>query len=279
MRCYICGLKREGKCTMVKKIIIGILAVVGGIFLVFGIIVGFFLVSDFKQEDKLETEIEGFWEMTYKLETLDYEEVYARANRVVTKDDYALVERAMKAYIWDIFENNIKILSLLADENISNVLSSENYAADGPDFPKTKEYIRHMRSEFQECKREHKELAAEDRMMSYVEKYDLDSYYLDFYRERMDIVRSWDSDGEFEGQIDILLDWMDSFETVISFLEENKGKWEIVNDYLTFEDDELTEQYEALLDGIFEDEAPEEEYEESYGEIPLDEEGTGLIQL
>lgn len=115
--------------------------------------------------------------------------------------------------------------------------------------------------------------------MSYVEKYDLDSYYLDFYRERMDIVRSWDSDGEFEGQIDILLDWMDSFETVISFLEENKGKWEIVNDYLTFEDDELTEQYEALLDGIFEDEAPEEEYEESYGEIPLDEERTGLIQL
>ena len=95
MRCYICGLKREGKCTMVKKIIIGILAVVGGIFLVFGIIVGFFLVSDFKQEDKLETEIEGFWEMTYKLETLDYEEVYARANRVVTKDDYALVESCL----------------------------------------------------------------------------------------------------------------------------------------------------------------------------------------
>lgn len=52
---------------MVKKIIIGILAVAGGILLVFGMIVGFFLVSDFKQEDKLEAEIEEFWEMTYKL--------------------------------------------------------------------------------------------------------------------------------------------------------------------------------------------------------------------
>lgn len=123
---------------MVKKIIIGILAVAGGILLVFGMIVGFFLVSDFKQEDKLEAEIEGFWEMTYKLETLDYEEVYARADRVVTKGDYALVEKAMKAYIWDIFENNVEILSLLADENISNVLSSENYAADGPDFRRQK---------------------------------------------------------------------------------------------------------------------------------------------
>lgn len=45
---------------MVKKIIIGILAAAGGILLVFGMIVGFFLVSDFKQEDKLEAEIEGF---------------------------------------------------------------------------------------------------------------------------------------------------------------------------------------------------------------------------
>ena len=264
---------------MVKKIIIGILAAAGGIFLVFGIIVGVFLVSDFKQEDKLDAEIEEFWEMTYKLETLDYEEVYARANRVVTKDDYALVERAMKAYIWDIFENNIEILSLLADENISNVLSSENYAADGPDFPETKEYIRRMRGEFQQCKREHKELEAEDKMMSYVEEYDLDSYYLDFYRERMDIVRNWDSDGGFEDDIDILLDWMNTFETAICFLEDNKGKWEIVDNYLTFEDDELAEQYEVIIDGIFEDEEPEEEYEESYEEIPLDEEGTGLIQL
>lgn len=264
---------------MIKKIIIGILAAAGGIFLVFGIIVGFFLVSDFKQEDKLDAEIEELYEMTYNLEVLDYEEVYARVNRVVTKDDYALVEGAMKAYIWDIFENNVEILSLLADENISKVLSPKNYAADGPDFPKTKEYIRRMRGEFQQCKREHKELEAEDRMMSYVEKYDLDSYYLDFYRERMDIVRTWDSDGGFEDDIDILMDWMDTFETVIGFLEENKGKWEIVNNDLTFEDDKLAEQYEVLIDGIFEDEEPEEEDEESYEEIPVDEEGTGLIQL
>ena len=57
---------------MGKKIIIGCIAVIGGIFLVVGIIVTFFVVSDFKQEGKLDAELEEIYELSSDPENINF---------------------------------------------------------------------------------------------------------------------------------------------------------------------------------------------------------------
>ena len=164
------------------------------IFLIFGIIVTVFVVSDFKQEGKLDAELEELYQLSWEFENLDLKEIHIRLNRIVTKDDYAVVEAAMKAYISDILENNLQITELLEDERLVNILTAENYEDDGPDFSQTKKYINRMKNAFQECKKVHKELSTEDKMMSYVENQGLDSYYLDFYRKYAGRIRTYMSD-------------------------------------------------------------------------------------
>lgn len=257
---------------MGKKIIIGCIAVVGGIFLVFGIIVTFFVVSDFKQEGRLDTELEEIYELSSNPENINLKEINMRLNRLVTKDDYAVVEKAMKAYISDVVENNLSIVALLDDEGLVNVLTAENYENDGPDFTQTKKYISRTRGAFQECRRNHKELLTEDRMMSYIEDCSLDSYYLDFYEERMGAMLEWDADGSVEESLDFMLRLMDIYEEVVCFLSDNRGSWAVEGGYITFENDELAAQYDSLLYELYE----EDTYME---EVSPEDEEMGLIQL
>lgn len=257
---------------MGKKIIIGCIAVIGALFLAFGIIVAFFVVSDFKQEGKLDAELEEIYELSSDPENINLKEINIRLNRVVTKDDYAVVEKAMKAYISDVVENNLSIVTLLDDEALVSVLTAENYENDGPDFTQTKKYISRTRGAFQECKRNHKELLTEDKMLSYIEDCGLDSYYLDFYEERMRTMLDWDADGSVDESLNFMLNLMDLFDDVISFLSENKSSWEIVDGYITFDNDDLAEQYDNLLYRLYE----EDTYTE---EVPLENNGTGLIRL
>ena len=257
---------------MGKKIIIGCIAVIGGIFLVFGIIVTFFAVSDFKQEGKLDAELEEIYELSSDPENINLKEINMRLDRVVTKDDYAVVEKAMKAYISDVVENNLSIVTLLDDEALVSVLTAENYENDGPDFTQTKKYISRTRGAFQECKRNHKELLTEDKMMSYIEDCGLDSYYLDFYEERMRTMLDWDADGSVEESLDFMLELMDIYEEVIRFLSDNRGLWEVEDGYITFENDDLAAQYDSLLYKLYEEDTYSEEVSPEDGEM-------GLIQL
>lgn len=257
---------------MGKKVLIGCIAIIGGVFLVFGIIVAYFVVSDFKQEARLDTELEEIYELSSDPENMNLKEINLRLNRVVTKDDYAVVEKAMKAYISDMFENNLNIITLLDDEALVCVLTWENYENDGPDFTRTKKYISRMRGAFQECKRNHKELLKEDKMRSYIENCALDGYYLDFYEERMGTLLEWDTDGSVEESLDFMLELMDVYEGVICFLSDNRESWKVEDGYITFENDELTAKYDSLLYELYEDDAYTEE-------VPPEDEGMGLIQL
>lgn len=83
---------------------------------------------------------------------------------------------------------------------------------------------------------------------------------------------SWDEDGTVEESLNFMLNLMDLFDDVISFLSENKSSWEIVDGYITFDNDDLAEQYDNLLYRLYE----EDTYTE---EVPLENNGTGLIRL
>lgn len=257
---------------MGKKILIGCVAFVGAIFLIFGIIVTVFVVSDFKQEDKLDSELDEIYDLAWNTENMDFNEINKRLNRTVTKDDYAVVERAMKKYISDIIESDLRIMELLDNEKILNVLTTENYEKDGPNFFQSQKLIGQMRSDFQECRQVHINLTTEAQMMSYIEACNLSNYYEDFYRERMNPLKDWDSDGTVEESLTYMIQLMDLYEDILCFLSDNQGHWEIENDHINFDSDALAGQYNELLYKLYDDGTDMEE-------VPLEDEGTGFIQL
>ena len=98
---------------MKKKILLG----VGIVVLVFAGIVGYMVVSDLGQEDKLKEELNSLNELV-NADNIDLDLIYEKLDRTVTKGDYAKVEKSFKTYLKDSFDNSIEIVNLLNDEKL-----------------------------------------------------------------------------------------------------------------------------------------------------------------
>ena len=87
---------------MKKKIIIVVTVILVAII---GVI-GYMVVSDMGQEDKLKTELSEINDLA-NAENIDMDEINKRLDRTVTTGDYAKVEDAFKSYLRDNFDNSI----------------------------------------------------------------------------------------------------------------------------------------------------------------------------
>ena len=118
---------------MKKKIIIAVVVIVA---LIVGVL-GYMVISDMGQEDKLKTELSEINDLA-NAETIDMDEINKRLDRTVTTGDYAKVEDAFKSYLKDSFDNSIEIANLINDEKITTLLTADNYNTDGKEFIESK---------------------------------------------------------------------------------------------------------------------------------------------
>ena len=162
---------------MKKKILIAVLAVI----VIALAAVGYFVIADKRQEDKLRTELSEISELTNS-QTPDIDAIREKLDRTVTTGDYAVVEGAFKAYLRESFDNIIEIADILNDEKITSLLTLDNYQEDGKDFVESKNYITETRKALEECKTKYTEAFTEEKAMSYINDNGLDDYYIDLYK-------------------------------------------------------------------------------------------------
>lgn len=226
---------------MKKKvlIIIVILAII-----ILGLI-AYFVVSDFMQEDKLKAELNELSQLS-NAENIDIDKINQKLDTIVTKDDYAIVERAFKDYLSDSFENSLEIASILNDERITESLTPENYKNDGPEFTSTKEYLTKTIEQLEYCKNKYNEFFTDEKAMSYINDKNLDEYYVNLYKEEI-VGDLSNTDKTVENSIDEVISMLDKSEKVIDFLIENKDSWEIENDNIIFDDTDLSREYDDLI--------------------------------
>lgn len=231
---------------MKKKILIGLGIIV---LLVIGLLC-YIVVSDLVQEKKLNNELYEISEMA-NAQNIDIDAIYERLNRTLTKNDYAKVEKAFKSYLRDNFDNSIRIAELLNDERIVTILTAENYLEDGKDFIETKQYINETRIELEKCKQAYIDFFTEEKAMSYINKYELDSYYIDLYMEEfVGDIESGIEDKTIENSIDEIIEILNISEQVIILLSENPNSWEIQGDNIVFNNDSLSNEYDNLLNQL-----------------------------
>ena len=85
--------------------------------------------------------------------------------------------------------------------------------------------------------------------MSYIENKGLNSIYIDLYKKEFAevIVKE-----DFYNTVEIALDGqillIDSSQSIIKFLVDNKENWEMQGEYIVFDNEDLTNQYNQLID-------------------------------
>ena len=132
---------------------------------------------------------------------------------------------------------------------MTNILTPENYAEDGPDFVETKQFLQESTEKIEQYKNEVLELLTNEKAMSYIENKDLDQYYIDLYKE---IALSEDTaldedNAEIEKSLNEASQILKTETEIINFLSENKGNWEVQGDNIVFNSEALTNQYNEYV--------------------------------
>lgn len=231
---------------MKKKILI----VIGVIIAIIVGVIGYFVVVDLNQESKLQNELTELSNLVNE-EDIDIDKINKKLNTIITTGDYAIVEKAYKNYLSDNFSNIIEMATLLNDEKITASLTVENYKEDGKDFKNTKKYLKETIQDLEECKNKYYEFLTEEKAMSYINNKNLDSYYIDFYKnEIMGDIESERNDTTVEDSLNDVISLLQNSEKVINFLSDNKDSWNIEGENIVFNSNDLTSKYEELINNL-----------------------------
>ncbi len=233
---------------MKKKILIVILILV----LAFGGLVAYYFFHDRMQEQKLNKEFSEIDQLMNE-ENSDQETLNKKLNTLVSSGDYAEIEQAFKNYLKDGIELTNRITIHLSDEKITTVLTAETYKTDGPEFVKTKEYLTTMKNNLEQDKKDYQEFFTEDKAMSYLnsDEINLDSYYIDYYRDVfVGDLESQANDKTVENSIDEIINILNTYESVLTFLQTNQGNWTVEGETILFSNDELTNQYNQFVSSL-----------------------------
>lgn len=231
---------------MKKKILI----IVGIIILIVIGVIAYFVITDLQQEDKLTAELQEISNLVNN-QNVDIDQINERLDRTVTRGDYAVVEQSFKQYLKDNFDVSMKIADILNDEKLTTILTADNYKQDGKDFVETKNYISTTRDQLETYKTEYKDFFTEDKVMSYINDKNLDSYYTDLYKQ--ELVGDIESDNETEVveiAINDVIGILDIYEEVINFLVDNQNSWNVQDDTIEFTSESLQNQYNSLIDKL-----------------------------
>ena len=230
---------------MKKKVLVAILII---IVIAIGVI-GYFVISDMGQEDKLKTELTEINDLA-NADSIDIDAINERLDQTITTGDYAVVEKAFKSYLRDSFDNSIQIADILSDDKITTLLTAENYREDGKDFTESKNYITTTRTTLEECKQKYTEYLTKDKAMSYINDKGLDSYYVDLYEE--EFVGDMDStkDTTVEDSIEEIISLLNTSEEILNLLSENQTSWTLDGDNIVFSDESIGSQYDTLINSL-----------------------------
>jgi len=203
-------------------------------------------IKNYKEKRLVKEELEIINSLNASFDTIDMD--------IKANGNYGKVEKAMKEYYQDYFSKK-KIFNDNRVEALFNILTVDYLKENKSKLKKLnlKKTIDTKTNELNEAVNDIIDMLNSDNIMSYVDKYDLPSYYNYFYRDIM--VSNNDSK--------IQKEWRDLIEKnnkkagylkeVIDILVNNTNNWYIKDDTLYFSSDSLLEKYNELHSLIYED--------------------------
>ena len=129
---------------------------------------------------------------------------------------------------------------------------SSNDVNNLPEFKETKQYLVNTQKTLELSKKILMENMTDEKVMTYIESKNVDTYYIDLYKELAIGEESVTEEDRkaIESSLDDIINVLQVEQEVIDFLVANKGKWEVEDENIVFEQDSLIQEYNELLEKI-----------------------------
>lgn len=225
-----------------KSFIIGLIVSIIALLIIIPIAV--FTTKDLIEEKKLNDEVNDIIKLINET-PINIDSLNKKYNNYVSKSNYLKVEKASKNYLKDVSTTFKETDDILDDKKITTLLSIENYRNDGKDFNNTLSYLSELKTKVKTVKSKLKDLSNNEKIMSYIKVYNLDSYYNKLYKNLVT-----DKSLDFNKSMDDYDKLVSDVENLIVFLKDNKSDWEIQDDKIAFKTNELIDKYNDLLNKI-----------------------------
>lgn len=233
-----------------KGVLIAIIIAVIVIVIAIGCI-AVYIAKGFSQELAIKNQIQEIDQMTSDIQTINLEDFNKKTDTIVTTGNYAIVEQAVKQYIKDSINYTLEINSLLQDDTMANLVTAENYQTDGPDFTETTRYITESKTKLEEAKNEFSNMFTEEKIMSYINGKTDNQKFIDLYKEvaignQSELIPQEELD-TVNSSLDAIINILNIEQEMIDLLKNNSGKWQVQNDMVMFDSNDLLIKYNALV--------------------------------
>lgn len=236
---------------MKKKLLITIVILITILVIAVTVIFGHFIKNDLTMENDLTkevTEINLLIENNSKDTNID-----KRLNTINTSGDYMLVEKAAKRYLKDKRKLFTSLYTTLdGTDKIEKVLTIENIKADAKNFTNTMKLLNTIGLELTSLREKYVNLTSEKTILSYLNKnLREDDYYKEYYLD--ELMQDMSKSEENLKEIDDILETIIGLKEVFNFLITNQDYWNIENDKVIFNSENLYNAYKELLTNISKD--------------------------
>ncbi|MCI9365898.1 MAG: DUF3053 family protein [Clostridia bacterium] len=168
-------------------------------------------------------------------------------SEIKSKGKYAEVEKALKDYLTEYKNVALEIANEYQNQNLTTILSAENFKNDGPNFETSKKLINDIKEKGENAKTKLAEMSKEE----YKEKRATDSGLTGKYKDLFKSSVQLENDAETVNKtVENVNNYLDKINEVFDFLKESEGKWQINGEKIEFRDMSNLTKYNSLLTSV-----------------------------
>ena len=228
-----------------SKVILTILLILVIFVVAIGIIYGGRIIN----KAKLDRELENLVNSESSSEKLEN-------TTTVTSGEFAVVEETVKEYFKEYSNLRQQFMKRVNDSKLQSVLTPENYEQDGPEFTESIKYINTAKEEFNNIADELLNILSTENIETRIQDKDIGDYYKDLYKgyfiDNNDLSSTFQE--TYQDTLDdrtLMNNLYDNEIEILSFLTENKEHWEVLDNKLTFDDQELANTFNNMKSNLF----------------------------
>ena len=213
-------------------------------------IVGYYVYDGLKTEKMLDDEFSKI-EYIINRDGISNNTLDIMLNNYVSDGEYLQVEMAIKNYFKDFLNECRRLEDLYTNYELNRVLYLDNFDEDAPYFETSKKIITDAQVDFTSIQKNLTDYFSKEKIMSYINDYDLSWYYVDYYENMTTDENIIDENKEeIHSSIEYVLAVLNAYNNYFTFLSNNADYWSIDEEYIYFDNDDLLEEYNHLLDII-----------------------------
>ena len=210
------------------------------------LLLGFLFLRDATSENRLRKEVESLSKLDITKDRYN--------TKIKSSGKYKVVEEAIKEYLDDYAVGLQEVSKVLSDSTLTKVLSYDNYASDGPEFTKSREYLNTTKEKFDKTIDELISKSDKETIANFIYDKTDDPELIKLYQELMlddSILEELNSNKELLINTKVKVqNIIDTSLEVLNFLNTYSDSWVAEEGEIKFQNKELYNYYTNLIDKV-----------------------------